>query len=88
MTVGDAIEELSGPTPRFHRLVHVCSTLFGPPRIRGSHHFFKVPWQGQPLVNLQPGKGGMAKSYQVVQVLKALRRLEALSTKEAEDDTE
>jgi hypothetical protein len=36
---------------------------------------FKVPWQGEPWVNLQ-ADGKMAKPYQVKQVIKALKKLE------------
>jgi hypothetical protein len=34
-----------------------------------------MPWQGDPRVNIQDDKG-MAKAYQVKQVLKAIERLE------------
>ena len=53
--------------------------LFGAPRRRrGSHLFYKTPWQGSPIVNIQPVRG-MAKEYQVRQVLKAIDKLEALN---------
>ena len=35
----------------------------------------KMPWPGDPRVNLQSGQGGMAKSYQVKQLLAAIERL-------------
>jgi hypothetical protein len=35
---------------------------------------FKTPWPGDPRVNIQ-NKGGMAKPYQVRQVLAAIERL-------------
>ena len=41
----------------------------------GSHHFFSMPWQGDPLVNLQES-GKLAKAYQVRQLLSAIERLE------------
>jgi len=42
----------------------------------GSHRVYKTPWQSDPCVNIQNNKG-MAKAYQVKQVLKAIERLEA-----------
>jgi hypothetical protein len=36
---------------------------------------FKTPWPGDPRVDIQRGKNGMAKPYQVRQVLKAIGRL-------------
>ncbi|MDR1183604.1 MAG: hypothetical protein LBK67_02265 [Coriobacteriales bacterium] len=56
---------------RFVDLKKVCDSHFGEPRIKGSHHFYAVPWKGEPLVNIQNDKGE-AKSYQVKQVLKAI----------------
>jgi hypothetical protein len=41
----------------------------------GSHRVYKTPWIGDPRVNIQDDKG-MAKSYQVKQVLKAIEHLE------------
>lgn len=43
-----------------------------------SHRVYKTRWQGDPRVNIQNNKG-MAKIYQVRQVLKASDRLEAAS---------
>jgi hypothetical protein len=40
-----------------------------------SHRIHKTPWQGDPRVNIQDHEG-MAKAYQVRQVLKAIDRLE------------
>ena len=60
---------------RFADAVRVAAHYFGPPRVRGSHHFFVTPWSGSPLVNLQ-GRGGDAKAYQVRQLLAAIDRLE------------
>jgi hypothetical protein len=34
-----------------------------------------MPWQGDPRVNIQNDKG-MAKTYQIKQVLKAIERLQ------------
>ena len=67
----------SPETVRFRDLVRVCDTYFGPPRRSGtSHRVYRTPWPGDPRVNIQ-NRNGMAKSYQVRQVLKAVDRLEA-----------
>lgn len=34
----------------FRDLIKVSKAYFGEPRIHGSHHFFKTPWIGDPLV--------------------------------------
>ena len=61
---------------RFADLCRVCDFFFGQPRQRsGSHRIYKTPWQGDPRVNIQGGKG-MAKVYQVRQVLRAIEQLE------------
>ena len=61
---------------RFKELCKVCDNYFGTARqIRSSHRVYKTPWQGDPRVNIQNNKG-MAKAYQVKQVLKAIERLE------------
>lgn len=61
---------------RFRDLCRVCDFYFGEPRQKAtSHRIYKTPWQGDPRVNLQDDKG-MAKTYQVRQVLKAIERLE------------
>ena len=59
---------------RFDDLLQICTKHFGEPRIRGSHHIFKMPWAGDPRLNLQKD-GKMAKPYQVKAVKKALERL-------------
>jgi hypothetical protein len=60
---------------RFTDLNRVCEHFFGQPRQSGSSHaVFKTPWIGDPRVNIQNDKG-MAKLYQVKQVLKAIERL-------------
>jgi hypothetical protein len=63
---------------RFAAVLRVAEHYFGPPRIRGSHHNFPMPWGGDPRVNLQETKGGKAKEYQVVQLLRALSKLGVL----------
>ena len=59
----------------FKELLELCRQHFGEPRVAGSHHIFKTPWQGEPRINLQRD-GKMAKPYQVRQVKKALETLE------------
>lgn len=66
----------SGKAVKFNELLKICKELFGEPRHSGtSHHVFKVPWPGDPRINLQPD-GKDAKKYQVRQVLKAIEKLE------------
>jgi hypothetical protein len=61
---------------RFADLCKVCDALFGSPRqAASSHRIYKTPWQGDPRINIQNDKG-MAKHYQVRQVLQAIERLE------------
>jgi hypothetical protein len=60
---------------RFCDLCRVCDHFFGQARQGGtSHRIYKTPWQGDPRVNIQNSKG-MAKAYQVRQILKAITRL-------------
>jgi hypothetical protein len=62
---------------RFADLCQVCDFFFGKAQQRGSgHRVYQTPWPGDPRVNIQNDKG-MAKAYQVKQVLKAIERLEA-----------
>jgi len=59
---------------RFTDLCRVCDHYFGKPRQEGTRHrVYKMPWQGDPRVNIQ-GKKGKARAYQVKQVLKAIER--------------
>ncbi len=51
-----------------------------------SHKVYKTPWQGDPRVNIQRGKDGNAKAYQVRQVLDAMDKLDAEKNKEGDDD--
>ena len=61
---------------RFSGLCRICDHYFGIPRQQGtSHRIYRMPWQGDPRVNIQ-GDKGMAKAYQVKQVLKAIERLQ------------
>lgn len=57
----------------FKELLRIAIRHFGKPRIKGSHHVFKVPWQGKPWVNLQK-EGKMSKKYQLKQMIDALER--------------
>lgn len=59
---------------RFADACKVATHFFGPPRSKGSHHVWKMPWAGDPRINLQDG-GGKAKAYQVRQVVQAVDRL-------------
>ena len=77
MDIDEALEELKSETNiRFTRLLAITEKFFGKPRNRGTSHYpFKTPWQGKPRINLQKGKGGKAKPYQVRQVKEALIKL-------------
>jgi hypothetical protein len=59
----------------FNDLCKIYDHFFGEARQAGSsHRIYKTPWAGDPRVNIQNDKG-MAKAYQVRQVLKAIERL-------------
>ncbi len=61
---------------RFNDLCKVCEHYFGKARSKGtSHRVYRMPWQGDPRVNVQNSKG-KAKAYQVRQVLWAIERPE------------
>jgi hypothetical protein len=79
--VGKSIEDLAAEMRanpadvRFADASRVASHFFGAPRNKGSsHHIWKMPWAGDPRVNLQDAHG-KAKPYQVRQVLAAIDRL-------------
>ena len=60
---------------RYEELFSLCVHFFGAPRShRGSHAVFRMPWKGDPRVNIQSARG-RAKEYQVRQVLAAISRL-------------
>jgi hypothetical protein len=66
----------SPKTVRYRQLCKVCDYYFGTPRQPGgSHRIYRMPWRGDPRVNIQNDKG-FAKTYQVRQVLKAIERLQ------------
>lgn len=65
---------------RFRALCQVCDHYFGQARQRkSSHRIYRMPWAGDPRVNIRNDKG-MAKAYQVKQVLKAIERLQNENT--------
>lgn len=75
-TILEAMRENPGGI-RFKELARVCDEYFGRPRkARGGHRIYRVPWPGNPRVNIQNDQG-MAKAYQVRQVLKAIGRVHA-----------
>lgn len=59
----------------FKDLLEICRKHFGEPRVTGSHHIFKMPWKGDPRINIQKTEK-MAKPYQVRTVRRALEKLE------------
>ena len=71
----------------FGDLAKVCDHHFGTPRQQGtSHRVYKTPWPGDPRVNIQRGKDGKAKAYQVKQVLQAIAKLGSLNASGMEND--
>ncbi len=61
---------------RYNDLLKVCEHYFGQPRSSAtSHAVFRTPWPGDPRVNIQ-NDHGMAKAYQVRQVLAAIAKKE------------
>ena len=83
--IADALAEMRNHPAgvRFSALRRVCEAHFGASRQRGTSHLvFKTPWPGDPRVNIQEGKGGKAKAYQVNQVLAAIDKLNAMQGKE------
>ena len=63
---------------RFADLARICDRFFGEPRQRGtSHRVYRTPWLGDPRVNIQNDRG-MAKAYQVRQVIRAIEKLEGM----------
>ncbi len=60
----------------FDDVVKACEYFFGSSRSKGtSHKVFKMPWPGDPRVNLQRGSNGRAKAYQVRQAMDAIDKL-------------
>jgi hypothetical protein len=84
--VAKAVEDLltqmkTNPTGvRYVDACKVAEHFFGPPRQNGtSHRVWKMPWPGDPRINLQEGKGGKAKAYQVRQALAAIERFNQMT---------
>ncbi len=68
--------ERSPHNVRFDNLAKVCLKYFGEARSKStSHHVYKTPWKGDPRVNIQKGKNGKAKAYQVGQVLMSVKKI-------------
>jgi hypothetical protein len=84
----DLIEQMRRE-PRSVRYADACTVadaFFGKPRQQGtSHRVWKMPWAGDPRVNMQEDKGGKAKAYQVQQLLTAIDRWYAERAKKAEE---
>ena len=60
---------------KFLDIAAVCDWYFGKPRQKStSHRVYRMPWSGDPRVNIQ-NDHGMAKPYQVRQVLKAIDKI-------------
>jgi len=77
----------AGKQIRFLDLFKVCEHHFGKPRNSGSSHYiFKMPWPGDPRVNIQNDKV-KAKPYQVRQVLDAITKLMEAKSKEPQKQT-
>lgn len=71
--------EKSPQNVKFFDLCKICDFYFGKARQKStSHRIYKIPWQGDPRINIQ-SKNGKAKVYQVRQVIKALKRMEVES---------
>jgi hypothetical protein len=74
---------LENPTnTKFDDLLRICTDNFGEPRITGSHHIFKMPWAGDPRINIQKD-GKMAKPYQVKAVKRAIEKLKEVKKDES-----
>jgi hypothetical protein len=87
MDINKAIKELENEKNiRFNRLMTITEIFFGKSKNQGSsNHPFKVPWQGEPRINLQKGKDGKAKPYQVKQVRLALIKLKEIQEEQSND---
>jgi hypothetical protein len=61
---------------RFADACKVATHYLGQPRQNGtSHKVWKMPWPGDPRINMQVGDGGKAKAYQVRQAVAAIDTL-------------
>ncbi|MFC3960370.1 toxin HicA [Nocardia jiangsuensis] len=69
----------------YSELYLVCCAHFGAPRRKGtSHAVFRMPWPGDPRVNIQRGSDGSAKVYQVKQAVAAIDRLLRLGSEDGD----
>ncbi len=78
MDLASVIQELrrNPKGVRFQELARICDYFFGEPRQSGTSHLvYRTPWPSNPRVNIQNNQG-MAKPYQVRQVVRALEKLE------------
>jgi hypothetical protein len=86
MTIDQALKQLETETHvKFNDLLKICEEFFEGPRVNGSHHIFKTPWQGNPRINIQKD-GPKAKKYQVRQVREALEKLKILKKQEEKNE--
>jgi hypothetical protein len=70
---------------RFADACKVATHYFGQPRQNGtSHKVWKMPWPGDPRINMQAGVGGKGKPYQVRQAVAAIDTLLAKQQPEPE----
>jgi hypothetical protein len=75
VSLEEDLKQLANPkNVTFKDAVQIAERYFGAPRTAGSHHIFKMPWAGDPRINLQKD-GKMAKPYQIRQLTKALEKL-------------
>jgi hypothetical protein len=65
---------------RFSDAMKVAEHFFGAPRKSGSHRVFRMPWLGDPRINLQEDQGGKAKAYQIRQLILAIDKLETMKS--------
>lgn len=87
--VGKILEQMRNAPQnvRYDDLAKVCDAHFGKARQEGtSHAVYKTPWAGDPRVNIQAGKNGLAKAYQVRQVLAAIDKLTEADEHETTND--
>jgi hypothetical protein len=71
---------------RFVDACRVASHYFGAPRQNGtSHKVWKMPWPGDPRINMQAGESGKAKPYQVRQAVAAIDTLLARQAASSSD---
>lgn len=71
------LEQKARRSPQSLTFAEACALAeahFGQPRKGPGSHvaIYKMPWQGDPRINLQKGDGGKAKKYQVEQLLEAI----------------